>query len=162
MQMFKNNKWWQTANYITILEALGQLLTSAKARLTSVAISVPLSVVGRWRNDVTVAMAMPAIVHAVQCSVAQSSRLIPLSVSPNSDESENNPCIHTVIWIATKILLFVHWPIANLPWKFHANPFGSFCAKLLTDRQTDKQRRLHILLGGGNNNVAIHQISIYL
>jgi len=26
------------------------------------------------------------------------------------------------------------WPIANLPWKFHANPFGSFCAKLLTDR----------------------------
>ena len=28
--------------------------------------------------------------------------------------------------------------------------FGSFRAKLLTDRQTDKQRRLHILLGGGN------------
>jgi len=34
---------------------------------------------------------------------------------------------------------FVHWPIASLPWKFHANTFGSFCAKLLTDRQTDKQ-----------------------
>ena len=24
----------------------------------------------------------------------------------------------------------------QLPWKFYANPFGSFCAKLLTDRQT--------------------------
>jgi len=28
--------------------------------------------------------------------------------------------------------------------------FKKFCAKLLTDRQTDKQRRLHILLSGGN------------
>jgi len=28
---------------------------------------------------------------------------------------------------------------------------GSFCTKLLTDRQTNKQRRLHILLGGGNH-----------
>jgi len=36
-------------------------------------------------------------------------------------------------------LVIVQWPIANLPWKCHANPFGSFCAKLLTDRQTDKQ-----------------------
>jgi len=35
--------------------------------------------------------------------------------------------------IATKIQSFVRWPIANLPWKFHENPFGSFCAKLLTD-----------------------------
>ena len=26
---------------------------------------------------------------------------------------------------------------ANLPWKFHAKPSGSFCAKLLTNRQTD-------------------------
>jgi len=48
-------------------------------------------------------------------------------------------------------LTFVHWPIANLPRKFHASPFGSFCAKLLTDKQTDKQQRLHILLGGGKN-----------
>ena len=46
---------------------------------------------------------------------------------------------------------FFHWPIANLPWKFHASLFGSFYAKLLADRQTDKQRWLHILLGGGNN-----------
>jgi len=41
--------------------------------------------------------------------------------------------------IATKIQSFVQWPIANLSWKFHANPFGRFCAKLLTDRRTDKQ-----------------------
>jgi len=27
-----------------------------------------------------------------------------------------------------------------------------FFAKLLTDKQTDKQRRLHNLLGGGNNS----------
>jgi len=26
---------------------------------------------------------------------------------------------------------------ANLPSKFHANPFGSFCTKLQTDKQTD-------------------------
>jgi len=56
-----------------------------------------------------------------------------------------------VIRITNKIEPFVHWPIANLPWKFHANPFGSFCAKLPTDKQTDRQWRLHILLGGGNN-----------
>ena len=38
--------------------------------------------------------------------------------------------------IATKIQSFVQWPIANLPCKFHVNPFVSFCTKLLTDRQT--------------------------
>jgi len=43
--------------------------------------------------------------------------------------------------------------------KFHANPFGNFCANLLTDRQTDRQmtdrqRQLHILLGGGNDTAA--------
>jgi len=77
------------------------------------------------------------LVHAVHCSVAQHSRLIPLSVSPNSDESgkqspypDDDPDRHQNLTI---------WPIANLPWKFHANPFGSFCAKLLTDRQTNKQ-----------------------
>jgi len=35
--------------------------------------------------------------------------------------SDNNPCIQTVIQIATEIYLLVHWLIANLPWKFHAN-----------------------------------------
>jgi len=33
------------------------------------------------------------------------------------------------------------------------NTFGSFCAKLLTDRQTDRQRRKHNLLGGGNEEL---------
>ena len=50
--------------------------------------------------------------------------------------------------LAPKFNHFVQWPIANLPWKLHANPFGSFWAKLLTDRQ----RRKRILLGGGNKN----------
>ena len=43
----------------------------------------------------------------------------------------------SVIQIITKILSLVHRSIANLPWKFHANPFRSFCTKLLiADRQT--------------------------
>jgi len=46
-------------------------------------------------------------------------------------------------------------PLPTFPenFKFHANQFGSFCAKLLTDRQTYKTRRLHILFGGGNIRV---------
>ena len=56
---------------------------------------------------------------------------------------ENNPYHHQNLTICS----LAH---CNLPWKFHANLFGSFCAKLLTDRQTNKQWRLHILLGGGN------------
>jgi len=63
---------------------------------------------------------------------------------------ENNPCNQTVMRISTEIWTFVHWPIVNLPWKFHANPFGSFWVKLLTDKQTHKQRRKHYFLGGGN------------
>jgi len=47
---------------------------------------------------------------------AERSRLIPLSVSPNSDESEkNNPCFQTMIWIATRIQQFFRRPIVNLP-----------------------------------------------
>jgi len=34
-------------------------------------------------------------------------------------------------------LIVFNWPIAKFPWTFHANPFGSFCVKLLTDRQTN-------------------------
>ena len=41
---------------------------------------------------------------------------------------------------------------------FHADPFSSFYVKLLTDkrtdRQTNKRRALHNLLGGGNNQLA--------
>jgi len=60
--------------------------TSAKARLTSVAVSVPLSVVGRGDVKTSWLLWRCLLEHALQCSVAQRSRLIPLSVSPNSDE----------------------------------------------------------------------------
>jgi len=80
-------------------------------------------------------------------------RLKPLQTrSTGTVDTSAKACLTSVmIHIATKIQSFVHWPFANIPWKFHANPFGSFCAKLLTDRQTDQQRRKHNLLGGGNN-----------
>ena len=48
-----------------------------------------------------------------------------------------------------------HWFTGSSPTlsqKFHANRFGSFRTKLLTEKQTDKQRRKHNLLGGGNND----------
>jgi len=53
--------------------------------------------------------------------------------------------MQTVIRIATKIYSSVPWPIANR----QVNLFGSFSAKLLSDKQkqTGKQR------GGGNKNV---------
>jgi len=54
-------------------------------------------------------------------------------------EAGSGSIFRSKVWIATKILSFVHWYIANLPGKFHANPLGSFYTKLLTDRQTDKQ-----------------------
>jgi len=55
----------------------------------------------------------------------------------------------------TSVAIRIRNPYANLPWKFHANPFGSFCAKLLTKRQTgkqiNKQRRFHTCVGRGKN-----------
>jgi len=45
-----------------------------------------------------------------------------------------------VIQIATKICLFVHQPIANLPCKFHANPFGSFRA--VANKQTNNDENM--------------------
>jgi len=36
-------------------------------------------------------------------------------------------------------LIICSLPIANVPWKFYANPFGSFCTKLLTGNQTNRQ-----------------------
>jgi len=81
--------------------------TSAKARLTSAAI---------WR--ISMSSRFASVNHFPHLSIVTN--------------SENNPCIQTVIQITTKIQSFVHWPIASLPWKFHANPFGSFfCAKWL-------------------------------
>jgi len=35
---------------------------------------------------------------------------------------------------------FVHRTIANLPWKFRENPFWSFRAKLLTNKQTNSKQ----------------------
>jgi len=101
--------------------------TSAKARLSW------LSVVRRWCNDVTVAMAMPASAcPALQRRAAQ-------SVDTTFRISQQ--------WqIQKTILVFERWPgsppkfnrpIANLPCKLHSNPFESFCAKLLTDKQTN-------------------------
>ena len=50
----------------------------------------------------------------------------------------------SVVWIETKIKSFVHWSIVNLPWRFHGNLFRRFRTKLITDKQTDKQRQKHI------------------
>jgi len=49
---------------------------------------------------------------------------------------ENNPLYPQNDLDRPKISSLVHWHVANLPWKFYTNPFGSFCTKLLTDRQT--------------------------
>jgi len=50
--------------------------------------------------------------------------------------------------------------------QFHANPFQSFSTKFLTEKQTDKQQRLHILLGGGKDRqitiTAITSAVIYI
>ena len=84
---------------------------------------------GRWRNDVIVGMAMSA--SAVGW--------YHFPYLPIVTYTENNPCIQTVIRIATEIYSVVHWPIANIHWNFHVNPFRRFCAKLLSNRQTDRQ-----------------------
>jgi len=60
-----------------------QLSPSLLTRSTG---AVHTSAKGQWRNDVRVATAI-LLVHALHCRVAQHSRLIPLSMSPNSDES---------------------------------------------------------------------------
>jgi len=65
---------------------------------------------------------------------------LPESRCKNSRDMDPHPVPYrysdSVIWIVTKNYLL----IANLRWKFHANPFGSFCAtaKLLTNRQTNR------------------------
>jgi len=83
-------------------------------------------------------MAMPAGA-CLQCSVAQRSRPIPLSVSPNSDESGKQSLYPDGDPDRQQNLIVCASAIANLPWKFRANAFGRFSAKLLTNRQTDRQ-----------------------
>jgi len=76
----------------------GTVHTSAKAPLTSVAISVQLSVVGRWCNDVIVAMTMPvsACPTLRRCTAQSVENKLYLSIVTNP---ENNPYIQ----IATEI-----------------------------------------------------------
>ena len=40
-----------------------------------------------------------------------------------------------VIWNSLKILLIVPCAMSALYWKFHENPFLSFCVMLLADKQ---------------------------
>ena len=102
---------------------------------------------GRWRNEVIFAMAM----IAQHGSAAQRSRLIPLSISPNSDESgkqslypDGDPDRH-------QNLIFCSLAHCQPFLKISCKSVWEFCAKLLTDKQTDKQRRKHNLLGWGNH-----------
>jgi len=122
--------------------------TSAKARLSW------LSVVGRWYNDIIVAMAMPASAcPALQhCMVQWDDNVF--RISQQWRIWKTIPVSRQWTGLPPK---FNHWftgPLPNLPREFHANPFLSFCAKLLTDRQTNrqthKQWRKHNLLGGDN------------
>jgi len=62
--------------------------------------------------------------------------------------TENNPSIQMVIWIATQIRSLAHCqPFVKISCK----SVWKFCAKLLIDKQTNKQQRLHILFGGGKS-----------
>jgi len=67
-------------------------------------------------------------------------RLRPSSTLPRKGHSSS--AFRPISIVATVAHLsycwaLVHWPNANLPWRFNANLFGSFCTKLLTVRQTD-------------------------
>jgi len=121
--------WWSRGETINKYRSTTTVHTSAKARLSW------LSVVSRWRNAIIVAMTMPAAASRNALGwyhfpylpiVTNPERSVPVS----RRWSGGSP---------PKFNYFVHWPIANLPWKFHANPFIRFCTKLLTDRQTDRQ-----------------------
>jgi len=47
---------------------------------------------------------------------------------------ENNPCIQTVSGLPPKFNHLFIGPLPICPRKFHANPFGSFCTKLLANK----------------------------
>ena len=95
-----------------ITRSTGTVPTSAKARLTSAA--VRRISIHEWMS-----------VNHLPC--------LPIMTNP-----ENYPRIQTVVRIATKIESVVQRPIANLPWKFHANPFtsGAIIAELVNVVQT--------------------------
>ena len=96
--------------------------TSAKARLTSAAIR----------------------------RISMNECPLTVSVSPNSDESGKQSPYPDGDTDRHQNLTMCSLAHCQPSLKFHANLFGSFCAKLLTNRQTSHQRRLHILLEGGN------------
>jgi len=77
--------------------------------------------------------------HALHCSIVQ--RSLPVSVSPNSDQSGKQSMYPKLI-----ICLSAHC----LPSvKISCKSVRTFLRKV-ANRQTDKQRRKHNLLGGGN------------
>ena len=116
---------------IMITRSTGTVHTSAKARLTSIMISVWLSVVVRWHNDVIVAMAMTASAcRAVQRRAAQS--------------------VDTAFRISQQWRIRKTIPVSKR-WSgsppkfnqlFNTNPLGSFCAKLLRDKQTNNDENI--------------------
>jgi len=81
----------------------------------------------------------------IRCSQFMNSYLIPCNTrsigTVHTSAKARLTSVANQFNIAAKIQPFVHWSIANLPSRFHANTFGSFCTKLLTDRQTDSQTR---------------------
>jgi len=94
------------------IKSTGTVHTSAKVRLTSVAISVPMSVVGRWCNDVIVALAMPSSACTeLQRRAAQSVR----TTFRISQWWRIRKTIRTVSGSPPKFNhYFFHWPTANL------------------------------------------------
>jgi len=92
------------------------------------------------------------LLHTMHCSLMQWSWLIPLSVSLNSDESgkqslypDGDPDDHQNLTICS--LAHCH-PSLKLSCKSMRKFFS---AKLVTDRETDKRRRKHNLVGRSNN-----------
>jgi len=71
-----------------------------------------------------------------------------ISVSPSG---ESDPDRHQNLIICSS----AH---CNLPWKFHANPFRSFCAKLLTEKRTNNDE--NNLLGGNNEKIIAKTVEL--
>jgi len=77
------------------------------------------------------------LVHALLCSVANGSRLVPLSVSPSSDKSEKQsmyPRSH-------RNLIICSLPLCQPSLKISCKSVLQICAKLLTVKQTDSDRQ---------------------
>ena len=71
-----------------------------------------------------------------QCSIDRST--LHTAAHHTTSELAAAPC--TAVGHTDKILKSIHWPISDLPRKFHSNPFITFGVKLLqTNTQTNKQ-----------------------